>query len=115
MKFLNKVVNIPEGSEKPLAPYSPNLETGTLVTCGVEAGKRQALINLSAILEAARSSLKHVLKGTANFKEIDDYVNGNRVYAEFFSENPPAGAIVQGSLPAKASIEFDAFSVISQL
>ena len=78
---------------------------------GVEAETRQALQNLSAILEAAGSSLSRVLKVTVYVKNIEDYGLVNQVYAAFFAEEPPARAIVQGALPAGALVEFDAIAV----
>ena len=125
-----KEVIILEGSAKPLAPYSPGIRwndlvfvsgqigldprTGKLVAGGVVAETRQALLNLSAILEAAGSSMLHTLKVTVYLKDISDYAIVNQVYAEFFTDKPPARAIVQGALPAGASVEFDAIAGINQ-
>jgi 2-iminobutanoate/2-iminopropanoate deaminase len=127
MQIPEKEVIIPEGGAQPLAPYSLGIRwdqlvfasgqigldpnTGKLVAGGVEAETRQALMNLSAILEAANSSLAHVLKVTVYLKNIDDYSLVNQVYAEYFSEKSPARAIVQGDLPAGALVEFDAIAV----
>jgi len=131
MHIPEKEVIIPEGGAKPLAPYSPGIRwdqlvftsgqigldpgTGKLVAGGVEAESRQALINLSKILDAAGSSLANVLKVNVYLKDIDDYGAVNQVYAEFFTEKPPARAIVQGDLPAGALVEFDAIAVVSRL
>ena len=119
MQLIEKEVIIPKGGTKPLAPYSPGIcwdqlifvsgqigldpSTGKLVAGGVAAETRQALLNLTAVLEAADSSLMNVLKVTVFVKDIDDYAIVNQVYSEFFSEKPPARAVVQGALPAKAS------------
>ena len=89
-------------------------KTGRLVSGGVEAEARQALNNLSTILEAAGSSLLDVLKVTVYVRDIDEYALINQVYSEFFKEKPPARAVIQGALPAEASVEFDAIAVISQ-
>jgi 2-iminobutanoate/2-iminopropanoate deaminase len=130
MQLHVKEVIIPEGSAKPLAPYSPGIrwnglvfvsgqiglvpQTGKLIAGGVQAETRQALQNLSAVLKAAGSTLLHTLKVTVYLKDIDDYALVNQVYAEFFSEKPPARAIVQGALPAGASVEFDAIAATSK-
>lgn len=127
MQISEKEVIVPKGGAKPLAPYSPGIrwdqlvftsgqigldpETGKLVSGGVEAETRQALQNLSKILEAAGSSLGQVLKVTVYVSNIEDYGAVNQVYAEFFTEKPPARAIVQGALPAGALVEFDAIAV----
>ncbi len=128
MRTPKKEVIIPKGGAKPLAPYSPGIRweqliftsgqigldpnTGKLVPEGVEAETRQALQNLSAVLKAADSSLDHVLKVTVYVKNIEDYSLVNQVYAEFFTDKPPARAIVQGALPAGAAVEFDAIAVL---
>ena len=128
MPIPDKIVVIPEGGVKPLAPYSPGIRwdrlvftsgqigldpsNNKLVLGGVESETRQALLNLSSILEAAGSSLMHVLKITVYIKDINDYALVNNVYGEFFTEKPPARAVIQGALPAGASVEFDAIAVV---
>ena len=130
MQIPEKQVIIPEGGAKPLAPYSPGIrfgqlvftsgqigldpQTGKLVTGGVEAETRQALTNLSKILAAAGSSIAQVLKVTVYLKNIDEYGLVNQIYADFFTENPPARAIVQGALPAGAAVEFDAIAIVGE-
>jgi 2-iminobutanoate/2-iminopropanoate deaminase len=128
MQNLEKVVIIPKGGSKPLAPYSPGIrlgdlvftsgqigldpQTGKLVPGGAPQETRQALNNLNQILEAAGSSLTHVVKVTVYLKDIQDYGKVNQVYAEFFTEKPPARAIIQGDLPAGAAVELDAIAVV---
>jgi 2-iminobutanoate/2-iminopropanoate deaminase len=125
---MEKEVIIPKGGVKPLAPYSPGIrignlvytsgqigldpETGRLVMGGLKAETRQALENLAKILEAAGSSLSQVVKVTVYISEIEDYGLVNEVYAEYFPENPPARAVIQGKLPAGAGIEFDAIAFV---
>jgi 2-iminobutanoate/2-iminopropanoate deaminase len=129
MSNLKKEVIIPVGGAKPLAPYSPGIRlgdlvftsgqigldptTGSLVPGGVEVEARQALVNLQTILNAAGSSMEQVLKVTVYLKNIGDYGKVNKVYADFFQQDPPARAIVQGDLPAGATVEFDAVAVVA--
>jgi len=124
-----KEVIIPKGGAKPLAPYSPGIRFGELVfTSGqigldpetgkldprrIETETRQALDNLTSILSAAGSSLDQVLKVTVYVKHIADYGKVNEVYGEYFTIDPPARAVIQGDLPAGASVEFDAIAYIS--
>ena len=128
MKTPKKEVIIPEGGAKPLAPYSPGIRfgnlvytsgqigldprTGKLVSSSLEEEVRQAMVNLAKILEAAGSSLTHAIKITVYIKDIADYPIVNRIYGEFFLKNPPARAIIQGMLPAGASVEFDAIAFV---
>ena len=124
-----KEVIIPEGGAKPLAPYSPGIrfgnlvftsgqigldpKTGKLVSSGLEEEIRQAMVNLAKILEAAGSSLTQAIKITVYIKDISDYPIVNRIYGEFFLKDPPARAIIQGMLPAGASVEFDAIAFVT--
>ncbi len=83
-------------------------ETGVLPQ-GVEAQTRQALENLSAVLDAAGYSMKDVVKTTIFLKNIGDFAQVNTVYARFFPENPPARSCVAvGALPKDGLVEIEA-------
>lgn len=55
----------------------------------------QVLENVSAILEAAGSSMENVIKANVYLRDIDDYDAVNEVYAEYMSEPFPARAAVE--------------------
>ena len=85
---------------------------GALVDGGVESQTRRVMQNLSAILEAAGSSLDKVVKTTVYLANLDDFEVMNRTYATFFTGDPPARATVQAArLPKGASLEIDAIAV----
>ena len=84
--------------------------TGTLPE-GVEAQARQAFANLAAILEAAGSSLKKVVKTTVFIKNMGDFAKVNAVYAEFFAEPYPARSCVEvAALPKGGLVECEAIA-----
>ena len=86
--------------------------TGKLVDGGVEAQARQALTNLRAVLEAAGSSLKRVVKVTVFLQDINDFKAVNGVYAQFFTQEPPARSAVQvAALPLGGLIEIEAIAL----
>jgi 2-iminobutanoate/2-iminopropanoate deaminase len=90
-------------------------KTGNLVEGGVEAETRQALQNLSTILEAANSCLDNVVKTTVFLRDINDFAKMNAVYAEFFIENPPARSAVQvAALPKNGAVEIEAISMTNK-
>lgn len=92
-----------------------NPKTGSLVEGGVEAETRQALQNLSAILEAANSCLDNVVKTTVFLRDINDFAKMNTVYGEFFTENPPARSAVQvAALPKNGAVEIEAISLTNK-
>ncbi len=83
--------------------------SGALVEGGVEAETRQALTNLSHVLEAAGSSLSLVVKTTVFLRDINDFSRRNAVYGEFFMQNPPARSAVQvAALPKGGAVEIEA-------
>lgn len=83
--------------------------TGKLVGGGVEAQTRQALTNLSAVLEAAGTSLANVVKTTVFLQDIGDFQAMNGVYAQFFAVDPPARSAVQvAALPLGGLVEIEA-------
>ncbi len=83
-------------------------ETGEFVEGGVEAQTRQALTNVSSILEAAGATLANVVKTTVFLKNMSDFAAMNGVYATFFTENPPARSAVEvAALPKGALVEIE--------
>ncbi len=126
-----RAVIIPEGGTKPLGPYSPgiqagnmvfasgtigmNPETGSMVEGGVAAETRQALANLSKVLEAGGSSLGKVVKTTVFMTNLQEFATMNEVYGEVFADDPPARSTVQvTALPAGASVAIEAMAWIDQ-
>lgn len=86
-------------------------QTGSLVTDDIKSETRQAIKNLKAVLEAAGSSLEKVVKTTLFIKNMDDFPLINEVYADFFTQNPPARACVEvARLPRDANVEVEAIS-----
>jgi len=86
--------------------------TGKLVPGDVKAQTRQVLRNLSAVLEAAGSSIAQVVKTTVFLADMRSYGDVNAVYGEFFTDNPPARSAVQvAALPLGASVEIEAVAV----
>ena len=89
--------------------------TGRLVEGGITAQTRKALENIQVILEAAGTSLKHVLKCGVFLADLADFQAMNAVYAEFFppDKNPPARTTVQAAkLPLGALVEIDAVALV---
>lgn len=86
-------------------PLDP--QTGVIVD-GIEAQARQAFQNVSAILEAAGTSLANAVKITVFLKSLSDFETVNRVYAEQFDADFPARCAVGGlEIPKGALIELD--------
>jgi 2-iminobutanoate/2-iminopropanoate deaminase len=82
--------------------------TGHLVEGGIEEQTRRVLQNLSAVLQAAGTSLDRVVKTTVFLLDMNEFARMNAVYAEFFPTNPPARSTVQvARLPKDARVEIE--------
>ncbi|GEK21026.1 Rid family detoxifying hydrolase [Cellulomonas xylanilytica] len=57
---------------------------------GIEAQTELALSNLAAILEAAGSSMDHLVKTTIFYADVADFAALNAVYARHMPTPPPA-------------------------
>ena len=89
--------------------------TGQLVEGGIEAQTRQVLRNLSHVLEAAGSSLRHVVKTTVFLKDMGEFAQMNTVYGEMFGEHRPARSTVQvAALPRGAAVEIECVAVAKE-
>ena len=85
---------------------------GKLIEGDVAAQTRQVLTNLSAVLEAAGSSLDSVVKTTVFLKDMGEFRAMNAVYAEFFPSDPPARSTVEvAALPLGALVEIEVIAV----
>jgi 2-iminobutanoate/2-iminopropanoate deaminase len=88
-------------------------KSGELLEDSVEAQTRQALSNLSAILEAAGTTVSNVIKTTIFLRDMGDFAVVNRVYAEFFPSAPPARSTVQvAALPLGGQVEIEVVAAI---
>ncbi|HEY0734171.1 MAG TPA: RidA family protein [Herpetosiphonaceae bacterium] len=91
-------------------PMDPS--TGQLVTGSIEEQTRRVLDNLSALLEAAGSSRKHVVKTTIFLADMNDFAAVNATYAEYFDQEPPARSTVEvARLPRDARVEIEAIAL----
>ena len=87
----------------PIAP-----ETGELLKGDVAQQTDLVLRNLAQVLEAAGSSLGHVVKTTVFLSDMKDFAAMNEVYARHFGEHRPARAAVQAAaLPKLCDVEIE--------
>ena len=106
-----------------VGPYSQAVASGRLIFCSGQVAlttegdlvsgtiaeeTRQALTNLSHVLEAAGASFADVVKVTAYLTDMNDFVEFNGAYEEFFSDSKPARATVGvAALPKGARVEVE--------
>lgn len=87
--------------------------TGAMVGQGdVRAQTRRVLDNLQAVLEAAGMSFANVAKAQIFLADMGDFATVNELYAQRFTEAPPARSTVQvARLPKDALVEIDVVAV----
>ncbi len=118
---------VTDSAPRPAGPYSQAIAAGGLVftagqgpadpatgkvTGDIEAQAHQVLRNISAILEAAGSSVDDVVKVTVHLADLSDFDRFNHVYAEYFKEPRPARTTV-GSQLLGILVEIDVIAVLS--
>ena len=87
----------------PLDPDTMELVGGT-----IDEQTDRALSNLSEVLQAAGSSLQHVVKTTVFLADMNDFAAMNKVYEKHFGEHRPARAAVQAAaLPKFCNVEIE--------
>lgn len=87
-------------------------ETGKLAD-GLEAQSKQILANLGAILAEAGCSMDNIVKTTIFLTDMADFATVNAIYAEAFTNEPPARSTVQvAALPLAGLVEIEAIAVI---
>ena len=105
---------IPEGSAPPLAPYSPGVKVGeTVYVSGVlsmdgtgnivgvkdiKKQTRQVIETIKSVVEAAGGSLSDIAFNQIFLADLSNYADMNEVYAEYFSNNPPARYCIRADL-----------------
>jgi 2-iminobutanoate/2-iminopropanoate deaminase len=87
------------------------LETGELAGPSVQEQTEQIMQNLSAILEAAGSSLDRLVKTTVFLLDLGDFAGMNEVYARHVGDRPPARSTIGiAALPSGALVEIEAIA-----
>jgi 2-iminobutanoate/2-iminopropanoate deaminase len=83
--------------------------TGKIVTGGIKEQTARVLASLKAVLKAAGTSEKNVLKTTVFIKDSSMYKDMNETYAKFFGKHKPARATLVTGFPREdILVEIDA-------
>lgn len=119
-----------EHAPEPIGPYSQAVlagnilfvsgqiaiqrSSGNLITGNVEDETTQVMINLSEVLKSAGLSFRDVVKCSIFLRDMDNFPRVNEIYAQYFSENPPARETVEVSrLPKNVNVEISCIAVRS--
>ena len=84
-----------------------NPATGDVEAVTIEEQTEQVCKNLSAVLEAAGTSLKNVVKTTCFLQDMADFAKFNEVYAKYFTEKPARSCVAVKALPKGVLVEVE--------
>ena len=91
----------------------PLTAAGEMVDGGIDEQTTQVFENLKAVLEAAGSSLDHVVKTMVFLSDMEDFAAMNAVYAEAFGAHTPARSAVEvARLPKDAKVEIEVIALV---
>jgi 2-iminobutanoate/2-iminopropanoate deaminase len=94
-------------------PIDASSANGDLVAGGVTEQTHQVFKNLIAVLAAAGTDLKHVVRSGVFLKNMSDFAAMNAVYAQYFPENPPARSTVEvARLPKDSLVEIEVIALV---
>jgi reactive intermediate/imine deaminase len=83
------------------------MEKGEIIDGGIIAQSHKAIQNMLAIVEEAGYDRSHIIRIGVWLDDPRDFWTFNRVFAEYFSEHPPARACVESRLMVDCKVEVD--------
>jgi 2-iminobutanoate/2-iminopropanoate deaminase len=120
-----------QGAPQAIGPYSQAVKcagllfasgqvaldpSGNMIKGGIAEQTEQVLKNISAVLDAAGTSLDKVLKSTVFLKDMNDFGKMNEVYARYLSGGgkiPPARSTVEvARLPKDSLVEIEVIALL---
>lgn len=114
----------PDGGATPRGHYTPGIRAGDfiyvsgqgpidpvtdqLVVTDVEEQTRITLGNVKRILAAAGADVTDIVKVSVFLRDISDFANMGRAYAEFFGDHKPARTTIEAKFhKAEMLVEVD--------
>ena len=89
-----------------------NPKSGALNTANISTETNQVMQNLEAVLSEAEMNFDNVVKCSIFLKDMKQYTDVNKVYVEYFGDNPPAREAVEVSvLPRNVNIEISLIAI----
>lgn len=89
----------------PVNPKSAQIEETT-----IEGQTEQVCKNLSALLQAAGTSLDKVIKTACFLADMKDFTAFNGVYAKYFTSLPARSCVAVKDLPKNSLVEIEAIA-----
>lgn len=90
-----------------------NPDTNEIVEGGIEEQAHQVFKNITALLQAAGSSMSKVVKTSVFMADMADFATVNTIYGQYFSEPYPArSAVAVKTLPKNVLIEVEVIAEV---
>ncbi|KAI1610458.1 Endoribonuclease L-PSP/chorismate mutase-like protein [Exophiala viscosa] len=88
-------------------------KTMKLIDGDIQAHTHQCIKNLGAILDAAGSSLDHVVEVNVFLADMDDFAKMNEIYTQYWGDVKPARTCVAvKTLPLNTDVEIKCVAVL---
>ena len=85
---------------------------GDIVAKDVAGQTEQVMKNLSAVLEAAGTSVEKAVKTTCFLADIADFAVFNEIYGKYFTGKPARSCVAAKALPKGALVEVEVIAEI---
>ncbi|EPE24433.1 YjgF-like protein [Glarea lozoyensis ATCC 20868] len=92
-------------------PCTPEGEILSQPTSSISQMTEQCIKNLSAVLEAAGSSISKVVKVNVFLTSMDNFVEMNGVYEKFFTHKPARSCVAVYQLPKGVPVEIECIAL----
>ena len=127
-EYMEKIIINTSNAPAPIGPYNQavlvndtlyisgqipiNPATGELNNATLQDETHQSMKNLQAILTEAGMDFSSVVKSTIFITDMNRFAEINEVYAQYFTNNPPARETVQvAALPKFVNVEISMIAV----
>lgn len=85
---------------------------GNVVTTTIEEQTHQVCKNLTAVLEAAGTSIDKAVKTVCFLKNMSDFAAFNGVYGEYFTSKPARSCVAVKELPKDVLVEIEVIAEV---
>ncbi|HXA02739.1 MAG TPA: RidA family protein [Cytophagaceae bacterium] len=125
---MSKIIINSKKAPQPIGPYSQAIKagntlyvsgqiaidpaTGNLVTEDIVKETQMVMNNIKEILQEAGMSFSDVVKSGIFVKDLNNFATINKIYGDYFSDEPPARETVEVSrLPKDVNVEISCIAV----
>ena len=84
-----------------------NPESGQIQSNDIKGQTTQVMKNLTAVLEAAGSSVDKAIKTVCILADMNDFASFNEIYGEYFTSKPARSCVAVKQLPKNALVEVE--------